>query len=293
MKNRGDGATPLWLTEFAWGSGPPDKFCHNKGLVGQRNLLVSSFRMFLQNRRTWNIQRVYWFLWRDPDPASTYGTYCSFCDTAGLMNNDHTQKPAYDAFTSFSAETTPPVASITAGPAEGSATNDASPTFFLASSEAGSTFVCRYDSGPFAACSSPHTRATSLADGVHSFSVKAIDAPGNESTVVSRSFTVDTKRPPAPEITRFTPTPPANDNSPKVMGSAEAGSTVKLYKSWESTCTFAPVASGTAAEFATPGLGVSVADNSTTLFSARAIDAAGNVSTCSVASAYVEDSTPP
>ena len=39
MKNRGDGATPLWLTEFAWGSGAPDQFCTNKGLAGQRDLL--------------------------------------------------------------------------------------------------------------------------------------------------------------------------------------------------------------------------------------------------------------
>ena len=48
MKNRGDGATPLWLTEFAWGSGAPDQFCTNKGLAGQRDLLVSSFRAILQ-----------------------------------------------------------------------------------------------------------------------------------------------------------------------------------------------------------------------------------------------------
>ena len=36
MKNHGDAATPLWITEFAWGSGPPDQFCNNKGLTGQQ-----------------------------------------------------------------------------------------------------------------------------------------------------------------------------------------------------------------------------------------------------------------
>src|SRR5439155_12201615 len=36
-----------------------------------------------------------------------------------------------------------------------------------------------------------------LADGPHTFRVKAIDAAGNESTVVSRSFTVDTVAPTA------------------------------------------------------------------------------------------------
>ena len=40
MKAHGDGATPLWLTESAWGSGAPDNFCKNKGLTGQRDLLV-------------------------------------------------------------------------------------------------------------------------------------------------------------------------------------------------------------------------------------------------------------
>ena len=106
MKNRGDGATPLWLTEFAWGSGPPDQFCTNKGLAGQRDLLVSSFRMILQNRKTWNVQRLFWFLWRDPT-GSDFATYCSFCGTAGLLRHNRTAKPAYAAFRGFTAETTP------------------------------------------------------------------------------------------------------------------------------------------------------------------------------------------
>ena len=38
-------------------------------------------------------------------------------------------KPAYDAFTGFTAETTPPVASITGGPSAGSLVNDSTPTF--------------------------------------------------------------------------------------------------------------------------------------------------------------------
>ena len=85
MKNHGDGATPLWLTEFAWGSGAPDQFCKNKGLAGQRDLLVSSFRMILQNRKTWNVQRLFWFLWRDAEPGSNFATYCSFCGTRGAF----------------------------------------------------------------------------------------------------------------------------------------------------------------------------------------------------------------
>ena len=76
-----------------------------------------------------------------------------------------------------------------------------------------------------------------------------------------------------------------------MKGTAEAGSTVRLYKT--AGCTGAPVVSGSAAQFATPGLGVSVAGNTTTFFRATARDAAGNISPCSAARAYVEDSVAP
>ena len=129
MKNRGDGATPLWLTEFAWGSGPPDQSCTNKGLTGQRDHLATSFRMILQNRKTWNVQRLFWFLWRDP--TGTFATYCSFCGTAGLLRHNRTAKPAYNAFRGFTAETTRPVASITGGPVQGGFINDSNPNLLL------------------------------------------------------------------------------------------------------------------------------------------------------------------
>jgi hypothetical protein len=224
MKTHGDGATPLWITEFAWGSGPPDSFCKNKRETGQRDLLISSFNAFLQNRTAWNIQRVYWFLWRDPAPGSEYATLCSICGTAGLLRYDRTKKPAYNAFKSFTTETTKPVASITAGPTAGSFIKDSTPTFSFASNEAGSTFACRYDSAPFVACASPYTRATALPNGAHTFSVKAIDAPGNESVIVSRSFTVDTV---APQTTITSgPSGPTADTTPTFgFSSNEAGST--------------------------------------------------------------------
>ena len=66
MTNHGDGPTPLWLTELAWGSAPPDQFGINKGLAGQERLLRDSFKLILKTASAWNVQRLFWFLWRDP-----------------------------------------------------------------------------------------------------------------------------------------------------------------------------------------------------------------------------------
>ncbi len=107
MGNHGDKATPLWITEFAWGSGPPDSAGINKGLNGQKQALTSSFNMLLANRNAWNLQRVFWFLWRDPAPGSDFANGCSFCGTAGLVANNHNEKPALSAFKSFTQNPPP------------------------------------------------------------------------------------------------------------------------------------------------------------------------------------------
>ncbi len=268
MKSHADGLTPLWLTEFAWGSGAPDNFCKNKGLVGQRDLLVSSYRLFLENRKAWNIQRVYWFLWRDAEPGSVFAGYCSICGSAGLLRYNRTAKPALAAFRGFSAETTPPVGSIAAGPIQGSFTKDSTPTFSLASNEAGSTFVCRYDAAPFTACPTPYTRAAPLPNGPHTFHFKAIDAPGNESQIRSRSFTVDTI---PPQTTIATgPSESTTDRTPTFTFSAsQSGSTFACRFDAQ---TFTPC-SGPGASH-TPSTPLTIGSHS---FDVRAIDRAQNI----------------
>ena len=101
MTKHDDQATPLWFTELGWGSGPPDRFRLNKGLKGQAQLLANSFRLIVQNRTTWNVQRVFWFDWRDPSPISELAGTCSFCVSAGLLKFNRDPKPAYLAFKSF------------------------------------------------------------------------------------------------------------------------------------------------------------------------------------------------
>ena len=66
---------------------------------------------------------------------------------------------------------------------------------FRFSSEPGSTFACRLDSGPFRACSSPKTYRT-LRGGIHTFAVKATDKAGNrEDTPASRRWRIDRTAP--------------------------------------------------------------------------------------------------
>ena len=100
-------------------------------------------------------------------------------------------------------DTTPPETTIDSGPENGSTTSDTTPTFGFSSNEPG-TFACRVDGAAFGPCSGPgdtHTTAT-LADGSHTFEVRAIDAASNvDPTPASRTFTVDTT-PPETTITK-------------------------------------------------------------------------------------------
>ena len=78
--------------------------------------------------------------------------------------------------------------------------NDPTPTFTFSSSEPGSTFECRVDGGGWASCSSPHTTGT-LADGSHTFDVRATDTAGNtDGTPASHTWSLDTG-PPTVSIT--------------------------------------------------------------------------------------------
>ena len=76
----------------------------------------------------------------------------------------------------FTVDTLPPETTITSGPS--GLTSDSTPTFAFSSSETGSTFQCKVDSAPYAACNSPKTTGP-LADGSHTFYVRATDPASN------------------------------------------------------------------------------------------------------------------
>ena len=89
------------------------------------------------------------------------------------------------------------------------------------------------------------------------------------------------------------PNSPEPRQHPRIKGTVAGRlTTVKLYT--DATCTGSPVATGTAASFTSPGLQVTLANDTSTTFYANATDAADNVSACSSGSlTYVEDSTAP
>ena len=112
-----------------------------------------------------------------------------------------------------------PDTTITGGPS--GVTNDPTPTFTFSSSEGGSSFECKLDSGPYAACGSPKT-TSHLADGSHTFSVRATDPAANtDPSPASRAFTVDAT-PPQTAIDSG-PQGTTNDPTPSFAFSSEPG----------------------------------------------------------------------
>lgn len=116
---------------------------------------------------------------------------------------------------------------------------------------------------------------------------------GEDPRWTTRNFALsaDATPPPAPTITGTDPPSPADDSNPRVIGDAEAGSTVRIFKSAD--CSGPVAAEGSAATFGSPGIAVAVAENQTTQLTATATDPAGNTSPCSDPFAYTESSPAP
>ncbi|HEX2291692.1 MAG TPA: DNRLRE domain-containing protein, partial [Gaiellaceae bacterium] len=108
----------------------------------------------------------------------------------------------------WTVDVTPPQTSVDSGPDD--PTNSASAQLaFSADEEA--RFECSLDGAPFAACSSP-AGYEGLADGRHTFAVKAIDEAGNaDVSAAGHEWTVDTT---APETSIDSgPRDPSNNSS--------------------------------------------------------------------------------
>jgi penicillin-binding protein 1A len=109
-------------------------------------------------------------------------------------------------------DTSPPVTSVTSGPADGTATNQKTPSFGGAASDDDGSVTsveASVDGGPFAtagvSCAGcpaakvtwSYVAPTALADGSHTFAFRSIDTGQHDSPLVTRTVTVDTV-PPVP-----------------------------------------------------------------------------------------------
>lgn len=128
---------------------------------------------------------------------------------SGLENGSHTfsvratdpngntdPTPATRTFT-VAIDSTPPDTVIDSGP-NGTITVDAATIVFHAT-ESGSTFECKLDSGGFQPCTSPRA-LSGLANGAHTFAVRATDAAGNvDASPATQTFTVAVTTTPPPD----------------------------------------------------------------------------------------------
>ena len=106
---------------------------------------------------------------------------------------------------------------------------------------------------------------------------------------VNRSGDADGSPPEQPTGLSSTPSSPSDDNAPRITGTAEEGTTVRVYATPD--CSGEPAATGSAADFASPGLTVTVPDNSTTTFRATSTGA-GGTSPCSNSSVTYREESP-
>jgi hypothetical protein len=171
----------------------------------------------------------------------------------------------------------PPTPTIDSGPPNPSASSRASFTF--SDTDPTVTFRCQIDDHGFETCQNP-AEYTGLADGSHTFGVKAVDeASMLESEVaVYPPWVIDTTPPPAPTITG---TPSPNDSTPTFeFADSEPGVAFRCrldsraFANCKSPKTYAPQADGGHT------------------FSVRAVDEAGNKSS-TTSYTWTIDTAPP
>ena len=120
------------------------------------------------------------------------------------------QGQRYDIGAFELVDNTPPDTSINSQNPATTPTNSTSMIFTFSGADTGSgvkSFECDLDGGGFAACLSPRSYA-SLADGSHTFHVRAIDFVGNvDASPASHTWTVDTTPPTVVSSVRADPNP--------------------------------------------------------------------------------------
>lgn len=172
---------------------------------------------------------------------------------------------------SFTVDTTAPDTSIEFGP-EGLSAIDL-PKFGYESNEEETNFECRFDSAPFVACNEDEFGLeVPLANGAHTYSVRAVDLAGNvDATPATGSFSVDATAPTAQATGG--PSGPTPNASPTFTFSAAGGTVACAIEPAGAEAEATPFVPCTSASSYT--VSPSLANGSYT-FVVRAIDAAEN-----------------
>ena len=173
--------------------------------------------------------------------------------------------------------TVPLDTSITDGPTGTVASRNAS--FEFSSTRSGATFECKLDGGAYAACTSPQAYS-GLADGSHTFSVRAKDGTDVDASPATRTWTVDATAP-GTSITSGPSGTVASDAASFGFSSTETNSTFecKLDAGVYAACTSPAAYSGL--------------ESGSHTFSVRAKDAAGNVDATPATRTWTVDTSAP
>jgi large repetitive protein len=152
-------------------------------------------------------------------PPKTLGTLPDGAHTFTVRATDPAGNTGAEASYTWTIDTVAPAATIATKPSNPS--NNKSPSFTFSAGEP-SSFQCKLDAGAAAACTSPQSYAD-LADGAHTFIVRATDQAGNAGATTSYTWTIDTVAP----TTTITSKPdnPTSDKSPTFAFTAGEPST--------------------------------------------------------------------
>jgi len=127
--------------------------------------------------------------------TGVFGSCTSPIELTELADGSHTfEARARDGLGNFSSETVTWTWTVDSTSPDtflsGQNTQGSNASFTFSGSEEGGTFECKLDTGEFSPCSSPN-ELTALAEGNHTFQVRARDAAGNvDATPASHSWTV-------------------------------------------------------------------------------------------------------
>jgi hypothetical protein len=182
------------------------------------------------------------------DGGSSWSTCASGYSRSGLADGTYrlwvrqldpagNPSPAYQAL--FTVDAAPPATPPRLGAVPPATSNPV--TVFTFTGDGDTTFECRLDGGTWSACTSPFT-TPALAEGLHQFSTRQVDAAGNVGPEDTTTWAVDTTAPGEVAISGV-PSSPTSARSAAFTFTVEYGATLACLVDGATdpdTCTASP-----------------------------------------------------